>query len=143
TPRIVIIPISLAPFKIYDMKKILLLLLLLPMISIAQKIKTKKDRVLVDDKEVAILDDKVRDHYILSDLAGNKKMTIEYQGMSEGDVIINQWLLVTSPDGKSTEIPYDVLITSFSPSRIILHLLSAKYNLFDASGFNQQKIDEF
>ncbi len=125
------------------MKKILLLLLLLPLMASAQKIKTKKDRVLVDEKEVAILDDKVRDQYILSDLTGNKKMTIEYKALGEGQTIINQWLKVTSPEGKSTEIPYDVLITSFSPSRIILHLLSAKYNLFDAGGFNQQKIDEF
>ncbi len=125
------------------MKKILLLLLILPAMTIAQKVKTKKDRVLVDEKEVAILNDKVRDQYILSDLQGNKKLTIEYKALGEGQTIINQWLKVTSPTGQTTEIPYDVLITSFSPSRIILHLLSAKYYLFDTNGFNQQKIDEF
>ncbi len=125
------------------MKNFFLLLLLIPILSISQKIKTKKDRVLVDEKEVAILDDKVREQYILSDLSGVKKFTVEYRGMSEGQVIINQWLVVTSPEGKSTEIPYDVLITSFSPTKIILHLLSAKYNLFDANGFNDEKIAEF
>ncbi|HEX9978953.1 MAG TPA: hypothetical protein VGB50_00140 [Flavobacterium sp.] len=125
------------------MKKMLLLALLLPVMAVAQKIKTKKDRVLIDEKEVAILNDKVRDQYILSDLAGTKMLTIEYKGMSEGDVIINQWLAVTSQEGKTTEIPYEVLITSFSPTKIILHLLSAKYNLLDANGFNKQKIDEF
>ena len=126
------------------MKKLLLLLLLLPCVALAQKIKTKKDRVLIDEKEVAILNDKVRDQFILSDLNGNKQLTIEYKGLSEGQVIINQWLAVTSADGKTTtEIPYEVLITSFSPTKIMLHLLSAKYNLIDANGFNQQKITEF
>lgn len=126
------------------MKKVLLLLLLLPMLGIAQKIKTKKDRVLIDEKEVAILNDKVRDQYILSDLAGKKQLTAEYKSLMEGQTIINQWLVVTSADGtKSTEIPYEVLITSFSANRIVLHLLSVKYGLFDSNGFNQAKIDEF
>ena len=124
-------------------KSLLLLLILAPVLAVSQKIIVKKDHVFVDDKEIAILDDKVRDQYVLSDLSGNKKLTIEYKGMSEGQVIINQWLVVTSPDGKSTEIPYDVLITSFSPTKIILHLLSAKYDLFNSNGFNQEKIDAF
>jgi hypothetical protein len=126
------------------MKKIILLLLLIPAITLAQKIKTKKDRVFIDEKEVAILDDKVRDQYILSDLAGIKQFTVEYKGLSEGQTIINQWLVVTSADGaKKTEIPYEVLITAFSAQKIILHLLVAKYGLFDANGFNKDKIAEF
>lgn len=114
------------------------------MISLSQKIKTKKDRVLVDEKEVAILNDKVRDQYELFDLSNVKQFTVEYKTLMQGQTIINQWLVITSADGlKKTEIPYDVLITSFSPTKIILHLLSVKYNLFDANGFNKQKMDEF
>lgn len=126
------------------MKKIIFLLLLIPFMAFSQKIKTKKDKVLVDEKEIAILNDKVRDQYELSDLTGAKQFTVEYKTLMEGQTIINQWLVLTSADGsKKTEIPYDVLITSFSPTKVILHLLSAKYQLFDANGFNKQKIDEF
>ena len=111
---------------------------------LSQKITTKKDKVLVDGKEVAILNDKVRDVYVFTDLNGNKQITATYRGLSEGQTIINQWLEVASADGSSvTEIPYDVLITSFSPSRIIAHLLATKYNLFDANGFNKANIDSF
>lgn len=126
------------------MKKMIVLLLLLPLLIFSQKIKTKKDRVLIDEKEVAIFNDKIRDQYELFDLNNVKQFTVEYKTLMQGQVIINQWLVLTSADAsKKTEIPYDVLITSFSPTKIILHLLSVKYNLFDGNGFNKQKIDEF
>lgn len=126
------------------MNKITLLFLLLPAVMLSQKITTKKDKVLFDGKEVALIDDKMRDVYVFSDLAGKKQITATYRGLSEGQTIINQWLEVSSADGtKVTEVPYDVLITSFSPSRIISHLLAVKYNLIDSNGFNQSKTDEF
>ncbi|UUC45458.1 hypothetical protein [Flavobacterium cerinum] len=126
------------------MKKFTLILLLLPFLAFSQKLKTKKDRILIDEKEVAIFKEPVRDQYQLFDLKGNKQFTVEYKGMSEGKTILNQWLLLTSADeSKKTEIPYEVLINSLSPSRIMFHLLSAKYELFDENGFNQSKIDAF
>ncbi|WP_300487239.1 hypothetical protein [Flavobacterium sp.] len=126
------------------MKKITLILLLLPFLSFSQKITTKKDRVLIDEKEVAIFKEPVRDQYQLFDLSGNKQFTVEYKGMSEGKTILNQWLLLTSADeAKKTEIPYEVLINSLSPTRIMLHLISAKYGLFDKNGFNAAKIETF
>ncbi len=126
------------------MNRIIVLLLLFPAMMFSQKITTKKDKVLVDGKEVAILDDKMRDVYVFNDLAGKKQITATYRGISEGQTIINQWLEVSNANGsKVTEIPYDVLITSFSPSRIIAHLLAVKYNLFDRNGFNQSNIDAF
>lgn len=126
------------------MRKIIVVLLLLPALIFAQKFKTKKDRVLIDEKEIAILNDKVRNQYEFLDLNNSKQFVAEYKSIAEGQTIINQWLEVTSADGKiKTEIPYEVLITSFSPTKIILHLLSVKYGLFDSNGFNQEKITEF
>lgn len=127
-----------------QIKTIVLLLLLIPICGMAQKIKTKKDRVLIDETEVAILNDKIRDTYELFDLKNQKQLVVEYKTLMEGQTIINQWLKVSLPDGsKSSEIPYDVLITSFSPTKIILHLLSAKYELFDSKGINTDKIAAF
>lgn len=126
------------------MKFKILVFLLVPLLGFAQKLKTKKDRILIDEKEVAIYDDKVRDMYVLSDLQGAKKLTVEYKTLMEGQTIINQWLVVSNADNtKKSEIPYEVLITSLSSSRITFHLLSAKYQLFDVNGFNQAKIEEF
>lgn len=126
------------------MNKITILLLLFPAMLFSQKITTKKDKILFDGKEVALLNDKMRDVYVFSDLLGKKQITATYRGLSEGQTIINQWLEVASADGSQvTEVPYDVLITSFSPSRIIAHLLGAKYNLFDGDGFNQANITAF
>jgi len=127
-----------------NFKKLFLLLLLIPIVGIGQKFKTKNDKILIDDKEIGILTDKIRDNYEFSDLNMEKKFIVDYKTLMEGTTIINQWLKVSSPDGKkTTEIPYDVLITSFSPTKIILHLLSVKYGLFDINGFSQSKIDAF
>ncbi len=126
------------------MKKLILVLLLLPFLGQAQKIKTKKDRVLVDEKEVAIINDKVRDHYELYDLQNVKQFSFDYKALMNGTQMLNNWLLVTSADGKqSTEIPYEVLINSLSGERVMLTLLSQKYGLFDANGFNKEKIEAF
>lgn len=126
------------------MKKIIVLLFLLPTVVLAQKFKTKKEKVLIDEKEVAILNDKVRDQYEFLDLNNVKQFTAQYKSIAEGQTIINQWLELTSADGKiKTEIPYEVLITSFSSTKILLHLLSVKYELFDSNGFNQKKIADF
>lgn len=126
------------------MKTKLLIFILIPLFSFSQKLKTKKDKILIDEKEVAIFEDKIRDNYVLFDLQGNKKMTVVYKTLMEGQTIVDQWLVIANSDeSKKTEIPYEVLITSLSSSKIIFHLLSVKYQLFDANGFNQSKIDEF
>ena len=127
-----------------NIKKLLLLLILIPFLGMGQKFKIKNDKILIDEKEVGILNDKIRDSYEFLDLNKEKKFIVDYKMLMEGTTIIKQWLKVSSSDGKkTTEIPYDVLINSFSSTKIILHLLSVKYGLFDINGFNQSKIDAF
>src|SRR5690606_24845222 len=68
----------------------------------------------------------------------------KYLGLSEGTTVLYQWLTVKSADGsKTSEIPYEVLQTSFSATKIIVRLLSEKYGLIDMKGINQQKLQEF
>jgi hypothetical protein len=120
-----------------------LFLLLIPVITFSQKIKIKKDKVLFDDKEVAILK-KSGDDYEFSSLDGKKQFTARYNGLSENESVMYQWLTVTLPDGsKRSEIPYEVLITSFNSSRIVVQLLYEKYGLIDSNGINKQKLEEF
>ncbi|NMH28338.1 hypothetical protein [Flavobacterium silvaticum] len=126
------------------MKKILLILLLLPVLAISQKISLKKDKILSGDKEVAIMKETSRDNYDFSALDGTKVFSVKYNSLMQDKQVAAQWLTITNPDNsKKSEIEYEVLITAFSTSKIILNLLSQKYGLIDANGINTAKLDEF
>lgn len=126
------------------MRKLIYLFLLIPVLSFAQNIKTKKDKILFDEKEVAIFKDGARDEYVFSSLDGTKQFTAKYKSMSEGNSVLYQWLEVSNADGsKKTEVPYEILQTSFSVSKIIIRLLAVKYELIDNNGINTQKLEQF
>ncbi len=125
------------------MKNLLLLFMMLPAFALGQKIKTKKDKVLFDDREVCILKDVGQDYEFYS-LDGTKQFTARYNALMEDKQVTYQWLTVTSPDGSQvSEVPYEILQTSFSATNIIIRLLSQKYGLIDTNGINQQKLQEF
>ena len=126
------------------MKKIILALLItLPVLCYGQKIKVKKGVVTFDDNEVAKVNDDVRNFYKFSTLKGEKAFDVESKGMSASNLEGFQWLEMTSADGKKTEIPYEVLMTSFSVTKLIIKLLSDKYELITTNGIDMAKVDEF
>ncbi|WP_340154816.1 hypothetical protein [uncultured Winogradskyella sp.] len=126
------------------MKKIILALLItLPLLSFGQKIKVKKGIVTFDGKEVAKVNDDTRDNYNFTTLKGEKAFDVVFKGMSASNLEGFQWLEMTSADGKKTEIPYEVLMTSFSVTKLIIKLLSEKYELITTKGIDMAKVDEF
>jgi hypothetical protein len=126
------------------MKKLILALIItLPLLSFGQKIKVKKGIVTFDGKEVAKLNDDLRDNYKFSTLSGEKAFDVVFKGMSANNLEGFQWLELTSADGKVTEVPYEVLMTSFSVSKLIIKLLSAKYELITSEGIDMTKVDAF
>lgn len=125
------------------MKHLICLLLLLPAMASAQKLTIKKGKILEGDKEIGLLDDKVRNHYKFSKTDGTEVFTAQYKDAMNDKEVAYQWLTVMAPDGRKAEVPYEVLVTSFNSSRIVLTLLSQKYGLIDGSGFNADKIDAF
>lgn len=126
------------------MKKIILVaLMVIPMITFAQKIKVKKEVITFDGKEVAKVNTDLRDNYLFSTLSGEKAFDAVFKGLSASNTEGFQWLELTSADGKKTEIPYEVLMTSFSPTKLIIKLLSAKYELITTDGIDMAKVDEF
>lgn len=126
------------------MKKIILALLItFPLLSFGQKIKVKKGIVTFDGTEVAKINDNTRDNYKFSTLKGEKAFDVVFKGMSASNLEGFQWLELTSADGKKTEIPYEVLMTSFSVSKLIIKLLSEKYELITTNGIDMAKVDEF
>lgn len=126
------------------MKKIIFTLLItLPLLSFGQKIKVKKGIITFDKKEVAKVNDDVRNMYKFSTLKGEKAFDVEFKGMSASNLEGFQWLEMTSADGKKTEVPYEVLMTSFSVTKLIIKLLSAKYELITTDGIDLTKVDAF
>ncbi|MCT4630122.1 hypothetical protein [Winogradskyella sp.] len=126
------------------MKKLILTLLItLPLLSYGQKIKIKKGIITFDKKEVAKVNDNVKNFYKFSTLDGKKAFDVEFKGMSASNLEGFQWLEMTSADGKKTEIQYEVLMTSFSVTKLIIKLLSDKYELISSNGIDMTKVDEF
>ena len=126
------------------MKKIFLALVItLPLLCSGQKIKIKKGVVTFDGKAVAKLDDDVRNFYKFSTLEGEKAFDVEFKGLSASNLEGFQWLELTSAEGKKTEVPYEVLMTSFNSTKLIIKLLSAKYELITSNGIDMAKVDAF
>lgn len=125
------------------MKKIkfIAVFLIITSITFAQKIQEKKGKILFDKVEIANIDDSIRDQYVFSTLSGEKKLIVNYKSLTADKTTFYQWLEISSPDGKQkTEIPYEVLVTSFDAKRITAHLLFVKYNVFDLKGINDKAI---
>ncbi|MEO1032145.1 MAG: hypothetical protein AAFX55_12105 [Bacteroidota bacterium] len=126
------------------MKKIFLALVItLPLLCSGQKIKIKKGVVTFDGKAVAKLDDDVRNFYKFSTLKDEKAFDVEFKGLSASNLEVFQWLELTSAEGKKTEVPYEVLMTSFNSTKLIIKLLSAKYELITSNGIDMAKVDAF
>ena len=126
------------------MKNILLVLLLLPVLAMGQKIKIKKDKILFDKKEVAIMEDgKSRDTYTFKYLSGEKAFDAAYKALSISAIQDHQYLEMTSADGTKTEIPYEILQTSFNSKKIIIRLLSEKYGLITSDGIDKDAVAAF
>jgi len=126
------------------MKKIILVaLMVIPLLTFAQKIKVKKGIVTFDGKEVAKVDTELRDNYRFSTLSGEKAFDVVFKGLSASNTEGFQWLELTSADGKKTEVTYEVLMTSFSVTKLVIKLLSAKYELITSNGINMADVDAF
>ena len=126
------------------MKKfILVALLVLPMLSVAQKIKVKNDVITFDGKEVAKVDTELRDNYLFSTLSDEKAFDVVFKGLSASNTEGFQWLELTSVDGKKTEIHYEVLMTSFNVTKLIIKLLSSKYELITVDGIDMAQVEAF
>jgi hypothetical protein len=126
------------------MKKIVVLaFLLISTLAFSQKIKIKDDVISFDGKDVAKVNTDMRDHYLFSTLKGDKAFDVVFKGLSASNLEGFQWLELTSANGIKTEIPYEVLMTSFNSTKIIIKLLSDKYGLITSDGIQMDKVDAF
>jgi hypothetical protein len=76
-------------------------------------------------------------------LANEKVFDADLKGVTLAKDQFLYYLDMKSADGKTTQIPYEVLITSFKPDRIVAHQLAVKYHLFDENGFDKNEVEKF
>lgn len=125
------------------MKIYLLAALLFSSLVWSQKIQLKKDKILVNEKEAGILKSPYRDHFEFYTLANEKVFDADLKGVTLAKDQFLYYLDMKSADGKTTQIPYEVLITSFKPDRIVAHQLAVKYHLFGENGFDKNEVEKF
>lgn len=122
---------------------LLLFCFTLPVLALCQKIGIKKDRVLYNEKEVAVIKSPYRNHYEVYTLDDKKAFDLDLKGVALSGQEILYYLDMKSADGRTTQIPYEVLVTSFKVDRIIAHQLGVKYNFFTDKGLNTEEINRF
>lgn len=125
------------------MRALLAIVLLFPCLIFSQKIQLKKDKLLFNEKEVGILKSPYRDHFEFYGLNNEKVFDVDLKGVTLAKEEFMYYLDMKSADGKITQVPYEVLITSFKPDRIIAHQLAVKYKLFNEKGFDKNELETF
>lgn len=125
------------------MRKFIFIFLMFPYCFFSQKIQLKKDKILFNEKEIGVLKSPYKDHFEFYTNQNEKMFDVDLKGVTLAKEEFLYYLDMKSADGKTTQIPYEVLITSFKPDRIIAHQLAVKYKLFDEQGFNKKEIADF
>ena len=70
----------------------LFLALVFSIAAFGQKIQIKKDKILYDKAEIAVITEPFRDHYDFATLAGEKKFSVDFKGLNVNTTQFYQWL---------------------------------------------------
>ncbi len=128
------------------MKRIYTFLILCGLVfnyATAQKIKLKKDRVIIDGNDVALYTSEDHNTEKFFYLNGEEAFTVNLEGITVSPTESHQWLKMTSAQGVTTEVPYEVLRVSFNSTKIIIDMLLKKYELFQPQGLNKENVTAF
>lgn len=110
----------------------------------AQKIKIKKNEVLVDGKAISkfVVDG---EDYVFTDLNDDsKKFKVDFKSIRRDKKIIKKWLVVTNKDkSKSSEIEMEYLSITMSNKKAVAELFFKKYNILTLTGIDTQALDAF
>jgi hypothetical protein len=129
-----------------QLKLIVRLLILFFYVSLsAQKIKIKKDVVLLDKTPIASLKEvgKTFKYANIGD-ESNIRFIAELKFLKINESISKNWVLVSNADNsKSTEIELEFLTFTLSSKKAIATMLHQKYEILTASGIDETRLDEF
>ncbi|MBU2948216.1 hypothetical protein [Zobellia uliginosa] len=131
------------------MKNVFTILVTLFCIStlLAQKVKVKKDKILVDGTEVGIIEaiDKKEIKYAIKDLAGAELFEVDVD-IAPGSTrpFEYNWMTISSKDYEQVNVvDYSMISMSLSHAKIIAEILTKTYFIFSAEGINKEMIADF
>jgi len=134
------------------MKQIISILLILMInITFCQEIKVKKDIIIIDGKEIAMIKeipvkkviDNVKGIYEFYDLNNSKLFTLYYKNQ-DVNKSLKEWVkLIKDGNPNENEVDLKSDIFSLNFKRIFADFLTKKYNFFNSNGINYDKINEF
>ena len=122
----------------------ILLFLFCSTLLVAQEIKTRGNRVLIDGKEVAHIDDKKR-VYTFSDLADVPKFSLVQKSMSFNDGSTGTWYEVTDLSTNKTNEALDqslALGLSYEKN-LVTNFVLGKNKLITTNGIDEKALQEF
>lgn len=132
------------------MKTTIKLITLLLVVNVySQKIKIKKEIVLIDKKEVCKLVEKERGHYNLQSLDGKEVLDFEFESKTietlEGDKQFDFLKFKNKTDNQIYYCDYDIsgLKSSFSGEKTLVRHLIKKNQFLSKDKINYTKIKEF
>ena len=109
--------------------------------SYAQDIKVKKGQIMIDNNVVASIKEE-KNGYLFSNPDGSPVITVYITSYTKGKVQTpDQWLICTSPDGKTFELPNpkDRLLLSFN--KVYTHkLFDSNPQLLTTNGLDKNTI---
>lgn len=128
------------------MKKTLLTIVFVAVsvLSQAQKIKVKKDQILLDDKAIAKIDNKKR-IYTVSTLADEPKFTAEVKTKRFTDGSSTNWIVLSDMNNQNTnEIPFDQIESGLAfEKNIIANLLKSDLPILSLDGINESLLSQY
>lgn len=132
------------------MKKNILLLsiaLFVVNVLVAQKVKVKKEVVLIDKQEsIKITKDKTNEdfYYALETLEGETVLLVNYETKKISETKSFTWLSMKQPNkDRINEIDFTAVSFSLNSKKLITEFLFKELDFFNEKGFNYDKIDAF
>ncbi|WP_396632659.1 hypothetical protein [Maribacter sp. R86514] len=128
-------------------KILFLLFFTISFVSNAQKVKVKKDLIIIDNIEVGLIQavDKKEIIYVVKDLSGTEIMTVDVD-IAKGSTrpFEYNWMTIKSKNYPQVNVvDYSMISMSLSHAKIIAEILTKTYDIFSAEGLNTQNVEAF
>ncbi|MEN8187145.1 MAG: hypothetical protein ABFR05_08465 [Bacteroidota bacterium] len=125
------------------MKKILVLLFIfISFLGFSQKLKVKKDIILLNEKEIAKMDTE-GETYLFQDLNDITLAKISFSAREATSSITELWVNVSNPEGTiSNEVSFVPSLT-LNPKKMLAGFIRDELNFFDLNGIKTDEITTF
>ena len=123
-------------------RALFLFMIFFTLLASAQKVKVKKEQVLIDGVAVAKFEEPVKLNYIITSLDNSTKINVIYKILKITEEVTKQWLIVSDESGeRKTEVEMEFFTFSMNLKKLTAELLIKKYPIITTNGI--ENLDEF